>query len=71
MTAEAKALQIIEKELNLLGRVVGGMMTEDYEAQHNAHLIINSALRALHELKLEQEMAVEDIPAGVQYPTAA
>lgn len=71
MTAEAKTLQTIENELNLLSRVVGGMMTEDYEAQHNAHLIINSALRALHELQLERQEATEETPAGVTYSAAA
>jgi hypothetical protein len=61
-----KQMEGIEKELSLLSRVVGGMMTEDYEAQHDAHMLINSALRSLHELKLELQPTTEEIPADVR-----
>jgi len=70
-TAEAKALQLIETELRFISRSANNVETSDHDAIHEISLAVNSALRAIHELKLEQEPAVEDIPSGVSYPAAA
>jgi hypothetical protein len=70
-TAKAKALQLIETELRFISRSANNVETSGHEAIHEISLAINSALRAIHELKLEQEPTGEGIPSGVSYPAAA
>jgi hypothetical protein len=69
--AADKNFSIIEAELKFIRRHVSNIQTDDYEAQRDIDMAVESALRALFEHKLNLEPACEEVPAGVQYPEAA
>jgi hypothetical protein len=70
MTAEAKALQLIENELRFIARH-SQQIEGSFEVVDDINHAVNSALRALHELQLERQEATEEMPAGVIYSAAA
>ncbi len=64
-TQTEKKLNIIEQELRFIARhsqTIEGSGGSDFEAVDEINMAVNSALRALHELKLSLQPASDDMP---------
>ena len=68
MLIEDKTLNLIEHELRFIARhsqTIEGRGGSDFEAVDEICMAVNSALRALDELRLSLRPAYEGVPVGV------
>ena len=71
VTTTEQNIKKLQYELNFIARMVSNMRTDDFDAQHEIQMAIDSAKLALLEIELDAQEATEEIPAGVRYPEAA